>query len=661
MTSNWRVGGLATLPNGNLAVSTRRGDIYVVENPQGEGGEPHFRLFASGLHEVLGLACRDGALYCAQRGELTKLLDTDGDGTADVYETVYAWPLTGHYHEYSFGPKIAPDGSLFVTLNVAFGVGSDGWWRGQSPVPWRGWTLRIREGGSIQPWATGMRSPAGLGMVDGEFFYSENQGDWVGSGFVMHLERGDFAGHPAGLSWSGHPLSPVDLTETELYTQVAPRFPPPGTLPVKPENIEDEPLITLASVAQVFPDFKLPTVWLPHGILGTSTSEILVDDTGGQFGPFAGQLLVGDQGRSTVSRVFLEKVNGVYQGAAFPFLSGFSSGVMRLAWGNDGSLFVGQTSRGWGSTGREPFALERVLWTGDVPFEMKTVRAMPDGFEIEFTKPVERAAAADPANYRVTSFIYKYHVVYGSPIVDDEVPNVLGAAVSEDGLRVRIAIDNPRRHYIHQILLSGIRSAGTGEPLLHNDAYYTLNEIPDGEPMAIAVAAAAPMPSAQPSTEGEPEEQRPADSQSATAAAAAAAAAGRVTTLPAGWDQPDAVLVIGTLPGLRYDQEELTVRAGDRVRLTFNNSDDMPHNLLIVAPGAADRVGEAALKMGIHGPGKHYIPIPESTEVLNFTRLLEPGRSETIYFTAPLQKGVYEYVCTYPGHYLSMRGILRVI
>ena len=93
------VGGLVVLPNGNLAMSTRRGDVYIVENPT--SAQPFFRKFASGLHEILGLAYKDGHLYCAQRGELTKLIDSDMDGKADIFETVYAWPVSGHYHEYS--------------------------------------------------------------------------------------------------------------------------------------------------------------------------------------------------------------------------------------------------------------------------------------------------------------------------------------------------------------------------------------------------------------------------------------------------------------------------------------------------------------------------------------------------------------------------------
>ncbi|MEO1013411.1 MAG: hypothetical protein AAFX53_19110, partial [Bacteroidota bacterium] len=174
-------GGVTSLPNGNLAVCTRRGDVWVIQNPTMANGNPaNFKQFASGLHEPLGLIHKDGALYTAQRGELTQLVDSNGDGIADEYNTIYAWPISTHYHEYSFGPVLAPDNSFFVTGNVAFG--NQEWWRGESRVPWRGWILKITEDGQMEPWATGMRSPAGYGIIDGELFYTDNQGDWVGSG-----------------------------------------------------------------------------------------------------------------------------------------------------------------------------------------------------------------------------------------------------------------------------------------------------------------------------------------------------------------------------------------------------------------------------------------------------------------------------------------------
>lgn len=472
------VGGVATLPDGRIALCTRRGDVWVIENPGNENNHtPTYTLFASGLHEPLGLAYKEGSLYAAQRGELTKLSDTNGDGKADVYETVYAWPISGHYHEYSFGPKIDPAGNFFVSGNVAFG--DEEWWRGESKRPMRGWVMKIHPDGTLEPWATGMRSPCGLGMIDGELFYDDNQGDWMGSGGIWHVKKGSFTGHPAGLKWTGVPNSPVKLTEEQFLAKIDERKVKKNGQYVKPENIVDEKPNFLYTMKKEFPELTLPSVWLPHGILGISNSEIIRDETAGKFGPFVGQIFVGDQGQSKIMRVVMEEVKGELQGVAFDFKSGFQSGVLRMNWGHDGSLFVGETNRGWGSAGTTNSGLQMLKWTGKVPMEMKTVRAMPDGFEIEFTRPVEKSKAEDLASYAGRSFIYKYHPVYGSPTVNEEKLNFKGVKVSADGMKVRIVIDNLRQYYLHEISLPGIRSTD-GSSVLHPTAYYTLNNIPDG-------------------------------------------------------------------------------------------------------------------------------------------------------------------------------------
>ncbi len=475
------VGGLTTFPDGRVAISTRRGDVWVVENPYMEGNStPKFILFASGLHESLGLAYYQNALYSAQRGELTRLEDRNGDGRADVYETVFSWPLSGHYHEYSFGPKIDAEGNMYVTANVAFG--DEEWWRGESRVKWRGWTMKISPEGEMTPWATGMRSPCGIGLIDGELFYDDNQGDWVGSGAIWHVKQGAFTGHPAGLRWSDEPNSPIEVNQEAFYQAFDERRAKDGGRGIKPANIQDEvnPL-TMVKARETFPEVTLPAVWLPHGILGVSNSEILKDETSGKFGPFDGQVFVGDQGQSKIMRVVMEEVNGAYQGVAFDFRENFQSGVLRMTFGNDGSLFVGETNRGWGSAGSTNSGFERVVWSGKVPMEMKTISAMPDGFEISFTKPVDKLTASNPDSYQGRSFTYKYHVVYGSPTIEAQPLQIRGVKVSEDGLKVRLVVDNLRPYFIHEINTPGIRSAEEGFPVLHPRGYYTLNNIPEGD------------------------------------------------------------------------------------------------------------------------------------------------------------------------------------
>lgn len=475
------VGGMATLPNGDLALSTRRGDVWIINNAyMTNNTQPYFRKFASGLHEILGLAYKDGSLYCAQRGELTRLLDKNGDGKADVYETVASLPISGHYHEYTYGPKIFPDGSMMVTGNVAFG--NEEWWRGESRTPYRGWAIKIDDQGNVEPFATGMRSPCGIGMVDGTFWYGDNQGDWMGSGFISPVHKGDFFGHPAGLRWSIDANSPVKLTTEQLYSKINPRKErdKAGNY-IKPENNALERGTYLFELKKDLPEIKTPAVWLPHGIIGISTSEILKDETNGAFGPFAGQLFIGDQGKSNIARVFTEEVNGEMQGGVIMFREGFQSGVLRMAFGLDGSLFVGETNRGWGSAGNTTAGIERLVWTGKMPFEIKSIKAMKDGFEIKFTKAVQKAAAINFANYKIESFIYKYHPVYGSPPVDKKTCAISGIYPSDDGMKVRIKVDGLREHFIHELNLVNIKDE-SNNVLLHPTVFYTLNQIPSRSP-----------------------------------------------------------------------------------------------------------------------------------------------------------------------------------
>ncbi len=637
------VGGIVTMPDGSLAICTRRGEVWMVSNPYISGSErPTYKRFAYGLHEPLGLTYKDGDIYVTQRSEVTRLRDTDQDGRADQYDKIYSWPLSGNYHEYSYGPTFLPNGNMLVTLNVGW---SNSLGHGVSLVPWRGWTLEITPDGKMTPFAAGMRSPAGYGMNPaGDYFYSENQGDWVGSGRISQVERGNFMGNAESLRWTGLQGSP---------------------LKIKPQDVPNtgEPLY---DVAKRLPELKAPAVWLPHGILGISTSGLLSDNTNGKFGPFANQLFVGDQGQSIVSRVDLEKVKGQYQGVVFPFREGFSSGVFRLVWGHDASMFVGMTSRGWSSTGKELFSLQRVVWTGRMPFEMKTIHAMPDGFEIEFTAPVDREKAADPESYGVKGFNYKYHATYGSPVINRGNCPIRGIVVSADGMKARLVVDSLRLGYIHEITTAGVRSAN-GRTLLHNVGYYTLNNIPDGEKLAITAAAPKHDHSAMmtASTSSAPPVSTKAGLGKATSAkaggskATASSAAKRITEMPASWGgEADYTINMGTKPGLKFSPELFQVKAGSKVRVVFNNEDDMLHNFVVVLPGQAIPVGELAMKLGLEGQERNYIP--QSDKVLHHTNLLQPNTNETIYFIAPEKPGDYMYECSVPGHFYVMQGTMKV-
>jgi azurin len=111
---------------------------------------------------------------------------------------------------------------------------------------------------------------------------------------------------------------------------------------------------------------------------------------------------------------------------------------------------------------------------------------------------------------------------------------------------------------------------------------------------------------------------------------------------------------------LKFDKTELSAPAGKKIKLVFSNPDHMMHNWLLLKPGTTEAVGALADKM-MTDPGAmaaDYIPV--SKDILAHSKLLMPGTTESIVFTAPTQPGDYPYVCTFPGHWRIMRGILKV-
>jgi hypothetical protein len=221
-----------------------------------------------------------------------------------------------------------------------------------------------------------------------------------------------------------------------------------------------------------------PAVWLPYNKMGRSGTDLAFCDTGGKFGPFDGQLLVGEFTDAKIGRVFLEKVGGEYQGAAFPFLEGFASGIVRLLPAPDGSLMVGMTSRGWSSLGTKSYGLQRVRWKGDAVFAIQEMRARTDGFELVFTEPVDPATATDPASYSMTSYTYVYSGAYGSDEIETRPLRIARATAGADGRSVRLKVEGLRALYVHELHAPGVRSL-RGAALDHAQAYYTLNRIPD--------------------------------------------------------------------------------------------------------------------------------------------------------------------------------------
>ncbi len=288
--------------------------------------------------------------------------------------------------------------------------------------------------------------------AEGDMFYTDNQGPWNGTCGLKFLHPGAFQGNPTGNKYYA------------LTNAIGPR-------PTEPKS-GSRIMAETRRVAELEPT----AVMFPYKKMGQSASGITCDRSQGKFGPFHDQLFVGDQTQSTVMRVYLEKVGPHYQGACFPFRKGFGSGTLALMLDSDGQMFVGGTNRGWGSIGRKPYALERLDWTGKIPFEILTMKAQPDGFLLEFTQPLDLDTAVDPASYELTTYTYLYQASYGSPEVDHTTPVIQRVQTMGDS-QVYLHIQGLREGHVHELHAAGVRSQ-QGRPLLHPEAYYTLNYIP---------------------------------------------------------------------------------------------------------------------------------------------------------------------------------------
>ena len=455
-------GGLSFLPDGRMAACFHRGEVMLY-NPKTKA----WKLFAEGLHDPLGvIAVSNRELLVIQRPELTRLTDTNGDGVADQYETVSdQFGMSGNYHEFAFGPVRDAKGNLYFSLNTASnGAGIRDEVRGQydalgrqgrmyACVPYRGWVMQITSDGKIKPYASGFRSPNGIGFdAQGRLFVTDNQGDWLGTSKLYHVEEGKFYGHPASLVWR-------------------PGFPDvdPLTLSVK----------TLDSMRTV------ESIAFPHEVMAHSPTQIVFDNTGGKFGPFAGQLFVGDMDFAHLIRVLPDEVDGQIQGACVPFFSKAGSngvamriGNNRLAFAPDGSLYLGQADHGWlGARGIQRIRYKAGHDPDAGPLDIMAMKLTPTGFDLTFTQAVDEATARAISTYQFRSYYYEYHRAYGSPQMDVQVVPVSAVQLSADRKTVSLTLAELKAGRIYELTLGAIQGDKGQKKLMSKLICYTLNRL----------------------------------------------------------------------------------------------------------------------------------------------------------------------------------------
>lgn len=464
--------------------------------------------------------------------------------------------------------------------------------------------LRISpDGQRAEVIATGFRNPDGLGLLpDGTVTVPASEGEWTPASMICAIA-------PRSESGAGGP------------TPAPPHFGYRGPIDQQPP--------------------ELPLVYLPRGLDNSSGGQTYV--TSDAWGPLKDQLLHFSFGAGTHFLVLRDEVDGQLQGAVVPLAGDFSSGVHRGRFSpRDGQLYVSGMN-GWGSYATQDGCFQRVRYTGDSVQLPVGFHVHENGVAVTFAEPIDRKVAEMSESHFAQCWNYRYSAAYGSAEYSPSHPGAPGhdpltvasAHVSPDGRTLFLEL--PDLQPVSQLHLRLHVDEDEG-----HDLFATVHRLdrpfedfPGYRPVSKTIAA------------------HPLLSDLAM----------QTQQVPNPWRDPiegARRIEIATAENLTYATRTLHVRRGEAIELTLRNPDVVPHNWALIRPGSLAAVGELANRL-ISDPeavARHYIP--ESDNVLVYTDVVPPGEAFTVYFHAPDQPGRYPYLCTFPGHWMVMNGVMVV-
>ncbi len=380
--------GLDFLPDGRVAVCTCHGDVWLAKVDEA-AGTVAWKRFAAGLYQPLGLKVVDGKVVVLERGQLTRLHDLNGDDEADFYECVSNdWDTGPGEHSYDTCLETDPEGNFYFFKT------------GDTDLPTGGCLMKVsKDGSKAEVFATGFRHPIGLGMSpSGLLTGADQEGNWMPATRIDEYKKGGFYG---------------DLRAHHRK---------------EPPKIYDGPLC-----------------WVPREVDNSAGGQVWVPE--GKFGPLGGLPLHLSYGRCKAFVLLRQPIESGSQGGVWDLGWHFLAGVCRGRFGPDGNLYVCGLN-GWQTSAKADGCVQRVRYTGrpvEVPVGLEVV---PDGVRLTFSRPLDKAAAEDPAHYRAAWWNYHWSGLYGSPrlkvsdpqsIGQDDVP-VTAAKLEADGRTVRVTV-----------------------------------------------------------------------------------------------------------------------------------------------------------------------------------------------------------------------------
>ena len=446
----WRVSGMALRGERELLFATWDGDLVSLDlDAIPESGPPPFRRIAQGLSEPMGLAVADGRIFVTEKNQATELIDADNDGDFETYRCVaHDWPATIDYHEYLFG-AVVHDSRLYFSNSAAMAIRNTH----NRQAPLRGSVIKVHiDTGETEIVAGGLRTPNGIGFgPDKSILITDNQGEWLPSNKLIRLQP-------------------------EAFYEFRSR--PPR-----------HPFDSFVSTP--------PAAWLPQSEIAMSPTEpILLPDS---WGPYAGQVIFGDVTFGGLQRVFLENVDGVMQGAAFPFSQGFRHLFNRLVFAADGDLYAGGIARGNDRKFiNNVSGLTEIKFTGKSVFEPLAARLRSNGIEIKFTQPLAEDTGWNPAAYFVTQWAYQATQSYGGQKIRHRRSEVRSATVSDDRRSVFLELPDLVASEVLRVRLPLSLKSAEGQSLWAGELWYTVNRIPKNLPGDVRPAPEGALAAAEP-------------------------------------------------------------------------------------------------------------------------------------------------------------------
>jgi putative heme-binding domain-containing protein len=464
------------------------------------------------------------------------------------------------------------------------------------------------DGQSSEVIATGFRNPDGLGIYpDGVVTVPCSEGSWTPGSMLCAVRP--------GIERSPQTISPQIGGHSPQFFGF--RGPKDGRAP------------------------DLPFLYMPRGIDNSAGGQIFADSD--RWGPLAGNLLHFSFGAGSHFLILRDEVNGQLQGAAVPLPGEFRSGAHRGRFNSkDGQLYV-SGMQGWGSYTPDDGNFERVRYTGGRVQQPIGFHLHENGVAITFSQPLDANIAANSGSHFAQTWNYRYSGAYGSPEFSAQHPGTQGhdslriasAHVLKDGHTLFLELPELQPVNVLHLLVQPEEGVDRELFITAHQLDTPFTEFPGYAPIARTIAPHPIIADLLLATKKVPNPFRKKL-------------------------QGAREITIDIAGNLSYATRSFTVKAGEPITFTLQNPDVVPHNWALIKPGTLHRVGDLANKLISNPEAAARQYIPESSDVLVYTDIVLPREKFTISFKAPQEPGRYPYLCTFPGHWLVMNGVMIV-